>query len=29
MVGMPPLEDAPTYTTDVPEVEYEDFWITP
>ena len=29
MVGMPPLEDAPVYTVDVPEVEYEDFWITP
>ena len=29
MVGMPPLEEAPIYTTDVPEVEYEDFWITP
>ena len=29
MVGMPPLEDAPDYIADVPEVEYEDFWITP
>ena len=29
MVGMPPLEDAPIYKADVPEVEYEDFWITP
>ena len=29
MVGMPPLEEAPIYTADVPEVEYEDFWITP
>lgn len=23
------LEEAPVYTVDVPEVEYEDFWITP
>lgn len=29
MVGMPPLNDAPVYTTDVPEVEYDDFWISP
>ncbi len=29
MVGMPMLEEAPVYTVDVPEVEYEDFWITP
>ena len=29
MVGMPMLMDAPVYTVDVPEVEYEDFWITP
>ena len=29
MVGMPLLEDAPVYKADVPEVEYEDFWITP
>jgi len=29
MVGMPLLTDAPAYTVDVPEVEYEDFWITP
>ena len=29
MVGMPLLEEAPAYTADVPEVEYEDFWITP
>ncbi len=29
MVGMPLLEEAPAYTVDVPEVEYEDFWITP
>ena len=29
MVGKPLLTDAPVYTTDVPEVEYEDFWITP
>ena len=29
MVGMPPLEDAPVYTADVPEVLYEDFWISP
>ena len=29
IVGKPLLTDAPVYTTDVPEVEYEDFWITP
>ena len=29
MVGMPLLIEAPVYTDDVPEVEYEDFWITP
>ena len=29
MVGMPLLEDAPVYTADVPEVEYEDLWISP
>ena len=29
MVGKPLHTDAPVYTTDVPEVEYEDFWITP
>ena len=29
MVGKPVLEDAPIYTVDVPEVEYEDFWIMP
>ena len=29
MVGMPLLEDAPVYTKDVPEVIYEDLWISP
>ena len=29
MVGMPPLEDAPVYMADVPEVIYEDLWISP
>ena len=29
MVGMPPLEDAPVYTADVPEVLYDDLWIAP
>ena len=29
MVGMPPLEEAPIYTADVPEVIYADLWISP
>ena len=29
MVGEPMLADAPLYTVDVPEVEYEGFWISP
>ena len=29
MVCMPPLEDAPIYKDDVPEVIYEDLWISP
>ena len=29
MVGMPPLEEAPVYMADVPEVLYEDLWISP
>ena len=29
MVGMPLLSEAPAYLADVPEVEYEDFWIMP
>lgn len=29
MVGMPLLDDAPSYLQDVPEVDYEDFWVTP
>ena len=29
MVGMPPLTEAPPYINDVPEVDYEDFWIMP
>ena len=29
MVGMPPLTDAPVYKADVPEVIYDDLWISP
>ena len=29
MVGMPTLEDAPVYKADVPEVIYDDLWISP
>ena len=29
MVGMPPLTDAPVYMNDVPEVLYDDLWISP
>ena len=29
MVGMPLLTEAPVYKADVPEVLYEDFWISP
>ena len=29
MVGMPPLEDAPVNKDDVPEVLYDDLWISP
>lgn len=29
MVGMPLLTEAPVYKTDVPEVLYEDLWISP
>ena len=29
MVGMPPLEEAPVYINDVPEVLYDDLWISP
>ena len=29
MVGMPLLEDAPVYKADVPEVIYDDLWISP
>lgn len=29
MVGLPPLEDAPVYKADVPEVIYADLWISP
>ena len=29
MVGMPLLTDVPQYTTDVPEVQYDDLWISP
>ena len=28
MVGMPPLEEAPVYKADLPEVLYEDLWIS-
>ena len=28
MVGMPLLDEAPSYIQDVPEVEYEDLWIS-
>lgn len=29
MIGESLLTDAPAYTNDVPEVEYDDFWLTP
>lgn len=29
MVGMALLMDAPVYRSDVPEVDYDDFWVTP
>ena len=29
LAGMPALESAPVYTSDVPEVDYDDFWVTP
>ena len=29
LVGMDMLSDAPAYISDVPEVDYEDFWVTP
>lgn len=29
LVGKSLLSDAPTYTDDVPEVDYDDFWVTP
>lgn len=29
LVGMPLLVDAPSYLQDVPEQDYEDFWVTP
>lgn len=29
MAGMPMLTDAPVYRNDVPEVEYDDLWISP
>ena len=29
LVGMPLLIDAPEYKSDVPEVDYEDFWVCP
>ena len=29
LAGMSPLSTAPVYTSDVPEVDYDDFWVTP
>ena len=29
LAGMPALETAPVYTSDVPEGDYDDFWVTP
>ena len=29
LVGMPLLSDAPDYTSNIPEVDYDDFWICP
>ena len=29
IVGKPRINDAPVYVSDVPEVDYEDFWVTP
>ncbi len=29
LAGMPALSNAPVYTSDVPEVDYDDFWVTP
>ena len=29
LAGLPALESAPVYTSDVPEVDYEDFWLSP
>ena len=29
LAGMPALSTAPVYTSDVPEVDYDDFWVTP
>ena len=29
LAGLPALKSAPLYTSDVPEVDYEDFWVTP
>lgn len=29
LAGMSMLESAPAYTSDVPEVDYDDFWVTP
>lgn len=29
LVGMPLLTEAPTYLQDIPEPDYEDFWVTP
>ena len=29
MLGLPLLQAAPEYTNDVPEVDYDDYWVTP
>lgn len=29
LAGMPALKSAPIYTSDVPEVDYDDFWLSP
>ncbi len=28
LVNMPPLEDAPEYKSDIPEVDYDDLWVS-
>lgn len=29
LAGLPALKSAPTYSSDVPEVDYDDFWLSP